>query len=334
LPRVSVDAFLDLAVLMAVGLALCAGPYVLYEAALKATVKKLADELATVTSSAAQTQAHLESEKLNLQSDLQTTQQKLEIAKPHQQNVEYMERALREMHDTWFNADKSEDDCRNVILKHPWVLWPDFKVKKLISERGLRRAAEALFDKQDLSTRLDRFKLEIKTNQRVDLIGLADVGGSIQPNLLDQDKEVLLVIELKSPIVNIGRVEIEQAYIYALSIMQIAEHRLWGEAIECLSIGKAVLDDAHEIHSRFGPGANQSIRVTPLSYATLLSRAYHAYDALTHWRGDDIADVIDISKHRAPNELAKNDPLAEDNPANSIAPPQLTAAPENRVQID
>lgn len=205
--------------------------------------------------------------------DLIRKSETIEQIMPFKSRADYMAHAISEMEAIWLNLDSREKQCSDLLEKYPWVLWPDFVVEQLIVERGLTNTARLLLKEDFIDYDSSKARFQVKENQRVDLCGWAKINGSIQPNMANQSDNVLLLIELKRPGVTVDRAAIEQAYVYAFSLLELGKNKLMGRPIECLAVGGNIAEDANDVHLRFGATPDAAIRVTPLTYQHLFERA-------------------------------------------------------------
>ncbi len=251
---------------------LALGPILLHYSALKVQKSSLDRESRDVREA-------LEEEKSQTQryeGELRRTEEFLRHARPHQKVAEAMDKALEEMERVWLDPASQEEDCRIVLRKNLWVLWPDYALdpERTICERNLKNVVGDLFGDEAQSLVTTTYDIPTKEALKVDLCGWADVGASLQPSLTHHNKRVLLLIELKRPSIAIGKAAIEQTYAYAFGLMKLAASELWGQPIDCLAIGGAVDGGANDLHLRFGADTHGAIRITPLTYQNLIDRAH------------------------------------------------------------
>ncbi len=242
--------------------------------------------------------------------------------KPDLDKVDYIRDAIQDMEDVWLNDARSESDCEEVFLKYKWVLEPDYKIEDLHVRKSIKNAIGILLGNEAFSEPAYK-NMPYNANLVVDLFALANVKSSLQPNLINQGKQVPLLLEIKAPNVVIGAKEIEQIYAYALGLLNLSSRKLWGEPIECLVIGKKLSSDIHDIYLRFGAETHGAVRITPMTYAQLIHRARTMY---RHF----LETVPDNPAH----QLASDDPQPVDapKPVPAPTPPKRQDADQKPLQ--
>lgn len=228
-------------------------------------------------------EAQARAEIASLEAQLAERTEQLSKAYPYQQRVDALVAATEKMKTVWRDRNFSEHQCVELIKENPWVLWPDYVfTDDLHVERNLKNAVNLLFKNEDPPQSAKYLNLPTDAALRPDAFGWAKVKSSIQPAYNDQDGNVLLIIEFKRSDVTINEQHMQQAYTYATGIMAKAANHLWGQPIDCLVIGGKINPDIGDYHLRFGKEPHQSVRVIPMTYDTLISRAETLVERLVY----------------------------------------------------
>lgn len=194
-----------------------------------------------------------------------------------------MRQAIESMKNTWLNNEATEEQCRKVLEENMWVFWPEYKILGDIHrERSLPNVITGLFPDKDSEVMPTDFPAPHNNRFRIDLCGWTDIDCSLQPGFVSKLESVLLLIELKRPKRTIDNAQIQQAWAYVTSLVNMAASEFWygQKPVDCLVIGGKVKSGISNMKIEFDGNSHGAIRIIPLSYELLYRRALALFNSV------------------------------------------------------